>query len=58
MTMTPTEFAAEMELITVNCGGDPERAHAEMDDVMCKVLCQLGYINGVSVFVEQDKWYG
>jgi len=37
--------------------GDPEAAHKEMDKLMCIVLRQLGYENGVEVFERQDKWY-
>lgn len=34
-----------------------EVCHCEMDDLMCQVLTELGYGDGVKVFDETPKWY-
>ena len=36
---------------------DPEGRHDEMDKLMCKLLRELGYGDGVDVFERQEKWY-
>ena len=48
----PDEFAAEMRECS---GSDEEVAHGMMDDIMCRVLRELGYGDGVDVFDKQDK---
>ena len=53
--MTPEEFAKEMKNIQEKC--DTEDGHIAMDDLMCKVLCQLGYEEGIKIFVNTGKWY-
>lgn len=53
--LSPEEFAKKMKEIKMEC--DIEDAHAEMDDLMCDVLIQLGYKDGVDVFNSTDKWY-
>ena len=55
--MTPKEFAKEMAKLTADKDGDFERAHGQMDDLMCKLLKELGYKEGIKIFEEQDKWY-
>ena len=54
---TPEQFRDEMQKIREEIGGDVEVAHACMDDVLCRVLMELGYRDGVAIFDEQDKWY-
>jgi hypothetical protein len=54
---TPEQFRDEMQKIREELGRDKEAAHARMDDVMCRVLAELGYRDGVAVFDEQSKWY-
>ena len=57
MTMTPAEFAEQMKTVRENRRLDAEVAHAEMDDLMAKLLVELGYQEGVAIFEEQAKWY-
>lgn len=53
--MTPENFAAAMtELSFIE---DKERRHGAMDDLLCKLLSELGYQDGVDVFNRVDKWY-
>lgn len=54
--MTPEQFADAMREIAKN-SGDTEMAHGDADDLLCKVLTQLGYGEGVKIFEEMDKWY-
>ena len=54
---TPDQFYIQMQKIREELGGDEEVAHARMDDLMCRVLAELGYRDGVGVFDKQDKWY-
>ena len=54
--MTSTEFADYMTNIkkTSHC---KESRHVWMDEVMCKLLRQLGYGEGIDIFENTDKWY-
>ena len=54
--MTPEQFLEEMEKIFMN-RHDTEQDHSAGDSLMCEVLTQLGYGDGVRVFEEADKWY-
>lgn len=36
---------------------DPEEAHVRADELMCKVLKEMGYGAGVSVFEDMKKEY-
>lgn len=54
---TPEDFAAQMRKIRDEQGGDLEISHSEMDDLMARVLVELGYGEGVDIFNGQDKWY-
>lgn len=67
--MTPDEFAEKMrELIEKHTHEieffgkdtpylDPEECHPEMDHLLCEVLTQLGYGEGVEIFRNTQKWY-
>ena len=58
--MTPEEFKNEMQKIRNRLGEkyiDEEIIHAEGDDLMCKLLRELGYGEGVDVFEDMPKWY-
>jgi hypothetical protein len=57
MITTPKEFAAQMQKIRDTVGGDEEAAHADMDNLMAKVLIELGYRDGIAIFDDQGKWY-
>ncbi len=55
MISGPEQFAAEM----LRMSGDDNRIsrHYDMDSHMCKVLCQLGYGEGVEIFQKTNKGY-
>ena len=58
--MTPEEFKNEMQKISNQLGKnhcDEEITHAEADDLMCNLLRELGYGEGVDVFEDMPKWY-
>ena len=57
MATTPEEFKTQMQKIRDTVGGDEEVAHADMDDLMAKVLVELGYHDGIAIFDKQAKWY-
>lgn len=48
-------FANEMRRINRN--NDTEMAHILADELMCKLLRELGYDEGVDIFEQMDKWY-
>lgn len=53
--MTPEEFTTVM--LNLQYMKDIEVRHKVMDDLMCKILCQLGYGDGIDVFKKTPKWY-
>ena len=55
--MTPKEFFDKMTEIEDEFYSDLEVCHSKMDDLMCEVLDELGYGDGVHVFKGADKWY-
>ena len=55
MAMTKEEFAEKMAEIAK--GGDIEASHEDADDLMCQVLTEWGYGDGVKIFEEMSKWY-
>lgn len=54
---TPDQFFLQMQKIREEVGDNEAIAHARMDDLMCRVLVELGYRDGVGVFGMQEKWY-
>lgn len=54
--MTPEKFKQRMAEFFKE-GYDKEGAHGNADDLMCKVLRELGYEEGVEIFETADKWY-
>ena len=52
--MTPEEFHEAMISLET---GDTECDHVNADELMCKVLNELGYEGGVKVFETMPKWY-
>lgn len=46
-----------MQKIHDDVGSDEEMAHLRMDEVLCRVLTELGYGLGVAVFEEQGMFY-
>lgn len=59
--MTPEMFTDKMKAIINDSKNeivfDEEVAHARMDDLMCEVLVELGYEEGVRIFEETSKYY-
>lgn len=55
MIMTPKEFADKMQ--SINMPGDPEISHGLADKLMCKLLIELGYEEGIEIFEIMEKWY-
>ena len=55
--MTPAEFAESMDTIFQDNFYDQELLHIKMDDLMCNVLCELGFSDGIEVFKTAEKWY-
>jgi hypothetical protein len=59
--MTPKEFLDAMKKIHEEQRHeqrhDCEVMHGQMDDLMGKVLKELGYTEGVDYFDSVEKWY-
>ena len=55
--ITPKEFAEMMNEVKTNYKDDKETCHAKMDDILCMVLIDLGYEDGVMTFLRTSKWY-
>ena len=53
--MTPEEFKERMELCSLD--RDTEYGHITADELMCDVLKELGYSEGVEIFENMHKWY-
>lgn len=53
--MTKEEFKKRMQAIADI--RDAEEGHIEADDLMCELLKDLGYGEGVDIFEEMDRWY-
>lgn len=54
---TPEEAFAEMQNIYPASGYDTEGAHSQADELMRRLLRELGYGEAVKVFEDSDKWY-
>lgn len=55
--LTPDEFLGHIMSLKGKYDGDTEAFHAAADDLLCKVLRQLGYKEGIEVYKETEKWY-
>ena len=55
--MDAQEFYKQMKLIAEEHTDDEEVAHFKMDRLMCELLIDLGYEDGIEVFNEQSKYY-
>ena len=53
--MTPEEFKYQM-LRAANTP-DTELSHIRADELMCEILEELGYGEGIFVFRDMAKWY-
>jgi hypothetical protein len=56
-TYSTQKFKEAMENIFPDDGYDAEGAHLEADDLMCQLLEELGYEEGVKIFKNAEKWY-
>ena len=60
MTELEKEFSAKgftNEMRRIERNNDTEMAHILADELMCKLLRELGYGEGVDIFEQMDKWY-
>lgn len=56
--MTPEQFAEKMREIHADPEGlGPPTTHGQSDDLMCQVLRELGYGEGVDIFEQSKRWY-
>ena len=55
--LTPEEFADRIRAIFQDVDHDVERAHGEADELLCDLLRELGYGDGVTIFENASKWY-
>lgn len=53
--MKPEEFAEKMYQAAVR--NDVEVSHMIMDELMCEVLAELGYDEGIGIFERASKYY-
>jgi hypothetical protein len=53
--ITPDEFFRRMREIEKSA--DPEGGHLAADELMCEILDDLGYGDGVEIFERMGKWY-
>lgn len=55
--LTPEEFCKEMENLRNDLDSDEEVFHICADGLICDLLRELGYGDGVDVFESTSKWY-
>lgn len=55
--MTPEEFAKQMQTLAKKYNDDEELFHIMADGLLTAVLVDLGYEEGVKIFLDQPKWY-
>lgn len=55
--MNTKEFYEKMLAIKEKYKDDPEVLHGEMDNLMCTLLKDLGYGDGVEVFNSSEIFY-
>lgn len=53
--MTPEEFQIRMRKLHDN--DDIEERHILMDQLMCELLIDLGYWEGIYIFNNTEMWY-
>jgi hypothetical protein len=53
--MTPEDFKNKM--IEIDKYDDTEDKHTEADGLMCEILSELGYEDGIEIFRSMYKWY-
>ena len=67
VTITPEEFKKRMNEISKNVmeldDQNPdmpsmiEKAHVQADELMCQILTDLGYEEGIDLFKKMEKYY-
>jgi hypothetical protein len=55
--MTPTEFTEALIALRDQFEDDPEVLHSSADALMCRILTELGYGEGVKIFRKMKIWY-
>lgn len=65
--MTPEEFKTQMKNISKdvmelddqnpNMPSMIETAHIKADELMCEILIELGYEEGIKIFKRMEKYY-
>jgi len=53
--LTPVEALLELQRLSES--GDPEAAHGDADDILCRVLVGLGLKDVVEQYQRVPKWY-
>lgn len=53
--MTAEQFRYKMECLSKM--DDVEVCHERMDELMCELLRDIGYKDGVDIFENTSKWY-
>lgn len=53
--LTPEQFKIKMQELDNDY--DPELSHCNADDLMCNLLIELGYGEGIKIFENMKKWY-
>ena len=54
--VSPAAFAEQVKRIIDESGDDYERSRLELDALLCRVLEQNGYAEGVQLYQEAKKW--
>ena len=52
-----TYVALMKEQVVDSAGGDYDITHKEADDLLCRLLQELGYSEVVEVYKKVGKWY-
>lgn len=55
--LTPEQFTREMLKLYKDYIDDEECCHIEMDHLICGLLTDLGYGDGIYIFDQTHKWY-
>ena len=56
--LTPEEFKQQMQdFFSDGSDNDCESSHIQADKLMCSLLTELGYGEGIEIFKNADKWY-
>ena len=51
------DYLKEMRKLVEISQDDPEEAHYLADEILCELLCELGYDEIVDIFDNINKWY-